>query len=88
MSTPYWRMKAGDSPCFNGGAGCPGREPGCHASCAKYLSWKRGCDDSRERRREAKLKNDAVNGAINENKEKWHRRHDYQKRLRKKELGR
>lgn len=73
---PY---KAGgtNSPCWNKGMGCPGRQPGCHAECEKFLAWKKA-DEARRDKAHAKA-NDAalVNRFLSESKSKWRSRSDY-----------
>lgn len=37
----------------NGCLGCTNRKVGCHSTCDKYLSWKKGVDDNNTKKRKA-----------------------------------
>lgn len=49
-------MSKPQSPCYK----CPDRNPGCHATCDKYIKFRKDCDEYNQMIKDIKYKEDMI----------------------------
>lgn len=54
-------MSKPQSPCYK----CPDRNPGCHATCDKYIKFRKDCDEYNQMIKDIKYKEDMIYSASN-----------------------